>query len=205
MPSLHCSLSSVRIRPHIFPISSANHRQKETQYESLQVETSDNWNKWQTQCITVQQVTSFHRHRTAGERRSINWKLRHTNCAKQTATHELRQTIRATRTAPHELRQTICATRTAPHKLRHTNCLTTSCETAMLQILHRLILKLLADVQGDQKVSLHLMLQYRTLQVKFKMSAADRQGQADTRLTLTPSVIPNSNYVIMVSDWNCLK
>jgi hypothetical protein len=24
-------------------------------------------------------------------------------------------------------------------------------------------------------------------------------------LTLTPSVIPNSNYVIMVSDWNCLK
>jgi hypothetical protein len=35
--------------------------------------------------------------------------------------------------------------------------------------------------------------------------AADRQGQRDTRLTLTPSVIPNSNYVIMVSDWNCLK
>jgi hypothetical protein len=32
---------------------------------------------------------------------------------------------------------------------------------------------------------------------------ADRQGQGDTRLTLTPSVIPNSNYVIMVSD--CLK
>jgi hypothetical protein len=35
--------------------------------------------------------------------------------------------------------------------------------------------------------------------------AADRQGQGGTRLTLTPSVIPNSNYVIMVSDWNCLK
>jgi hypothetical protein len=34
---------------------------------------------------------------------------------------------------------------------------------------------------------------------------ADRQGQGDTRLTLTPSVIPNSNYVIMVSVWNCLK
>jgi len=30
------------------------------------------------------------------------------------------------------------------------------------------------------------------------------QGQ-DTRLTLTPSVIPNYNYVIMVGDWNCLK
>jgi hypothetical protein len=27
--------------------------------------------------------------------------------------------------------------------------------------------------------------------------AADRQGQWDTRLTLTPSVIPNRNYVIM--------
>jgi hypothetical protein len=26
------------------------------------------------------------------------------------------------------------------------------------------------------------------------------QGQGDTRLTLTPSVIPNSNYVIMVSE-----
>jgi hypothetical protein len=35
--------------------------------------------------------------------------------------------------------------------------------------------------------------------------AADRQGQGDTRLTLTPSVIPKSNNVIMVSDWNCLK
>jgi hypothetical protein len=35
--------------------------------------------------------------------------------------------------------------------------------------------------------------------------AADRQGQGDTRLTLTPHVIHNSNYVIMASDWNCLK
>jgi hypothetical protein len=32
--------------------------------------------------------------------------------------------------------------------------------------------------------------------------AADRHGQGDTRLTLTPSVIPNSNYVIMVTDSN---
>jgi hypothetical protein len=30
--------------------------------------------------------------------------------------------------------------------------------------------------------------------------AADCQGQGYTRLTVTPSVIPNSNYVIMVSD-----
>jgi hypothetical protein len=33
----------------------------------------------------------------------------------------------------------------------------------------------------------------------------DRQGQGDTRLTLTPSVIPDSNCVIMVSEWNGLK
>jgi hypothetical protein len=30
--------------------------------------------------------------------------------------------------------------------------------------------------------------------------AADRQGQGDTRLTLTPSAIPNSNYLIMVNE-----
>jgi hypothetical protein len=30
-------------------------------------------------------------------------------------------------------------------------------------------------------------------------------GSGGTRLTLTPSLIPNSNYVIMVSDLNCLK
>jgi hypothetical protein len=35
--------------------------------------------------------------------------------------------------------------------------------------------------------------------------AADRQDQGDTKLTLTPSLIPNSNYVIIVSDLNCLK
>jgi hypothetical protein len=52
-------------------------------------------------------------------------------------------------------------------------------------------------------------LQYRKLQVMYLAQsdclAANRQGQGDTRLTLTPSVIPNSNYVIMVSDWNSLK
>jgi hypothetical protein len=35
--------------------------------------------------------------------------------------------------------------------------------------------------------------------------AVDRQGQGYARLALTPSGIPNSNYVIMVIDWNCLK
>jgi hypothetical protein len=71
-------------------------------------------------------------------------------------------------------------------------------------------------VQGDQKVSGHVMITIQ--EVMFKVSpaslhyywfidylAADRQGQGDTRLTQTPSVIPNSKYVIMVSDWNCLK
>jgi hypothetical protein len=54
-------------------------------------------------------------------------------------------------------------------------------------------------------------LQYKWLQVMFKLSPAslqtfiDRQGQRNTTLTLTPSVIPNYNCVIMVSDWNCLK
>jgi hypothetical protein len=44
-----------------------------------------------------------------------------------------------------------------------------------------------------------------TTQYSSKCLAADRQGQGDTRFTLRPSVIPNSNYVIMVSDWNYVK
>jgi hypothetical protein len=63
-------------------------------------------------------------------------------------------------------------------------------------------------VQGDQKVSVHLTItkQNVTSNVQSVLRlAADRQGQGDIRLTLTPSVIPNCNYVIMVSDWICLK
>jgi hypothetical protein len=48
-------------------------------------------------------------------------------------------------------------------------------------------------------------LQCRKLQVKFKVSPASLQTFIDTGLILTPSVIPNSNYVIMVSDRNCFK
>jgi hypothetical protein len=67
-------------------------------------------------------------------------------------------------------------------------------------------------IQGDQNVSVHLMItiqitpfsQHTSLLPHYLAQsdclAADRQGQRDTRLTLTPSVIPNSNYVIMVSD-----
>jgi hypothetical protein len=60
----------------------------------------------------------------------------------------------------------------------------------------------------------HLLLpytgwpKYNTIQYYLLQSdclAADRQSQRDTRPTLTPSVIPNSNYVVTVSDWNCLK
>jgi hypothetical protein len=49
-------------------------------------------------------------------------------------------------------------------------------------------------------------LQYGKLQVMFEVSSASLQRFIDTpggtRLTLTSSIIPNSNYVIMVSDWN---
>jgi hypothetical protein len=54
-------------------------------------------------------------------------------------------------------------------------------------------------LQGDQKVSVHLMIIIHYF-AQSDCMAADRQGQGDTRLTPTPSVIPNSNYVIMVSD-----
>jgi hypothetical protein len=40
----------------------------------------------------------------------------------------------------------------------------------------------------------------RKLPVMFKLSPASLQTFIDTRLTLTPSVNPNSNYVTVVSD-----
>jgi hypothetical protein len=48
-------------------------------------------------------------------------------------------------------------------------------------------------------------LQYRNLQVMLKVSPTSLQTFIDTRLTLIPSVIPNSNYVIMVTYWHFLK
>jgi hypothetical protein len=64
-----------------------------------------------------------------------------------------------------------------------------------------------SNIQGDQKSLCTWWLQYRKLQVIFKSDClgTHRQGHGDTRLTLTPFVIPNCNYVIMVSDWNGLK
>jgi len=39
----------------------------------------------------------------------------------------------------------------------------------------------------------------------FYRTPEKKKRAGDTRLTLTPSVIPNSNYVIMVGERNCLK
>jgi hypothetical protein len=55
-------------------------------------------------------------------------------------------------------------------------------------------------IQGDQNVSVHLMITMSHYLAQSDCLAADCQGQGDTRLTLTPSVIPISNYVITVSD-----
>jgi hypothetical protein len=66
------------------------------------------------------------------------------------------------------------------------------------------IRKSVQNIQCDKKVSVHLSFLPHYL-AQSDCLAADHQGQGDTRLTLTPSVIPNSNYVIMVSDWNWLK
>jgi hypothetical protein len=54
-------------------------------------------------------------------------------------------------------------------------------------------------IQGDQNVSVHLMITIHYL-AQSDCLVADCQGQGDTGLTLTPSVISNSNYVIMESD-----
>jgi hypothetical protein len=55
-------------------------------------------------------------------------------------------------------------------------------------------------IQVDPKVSMRLMITMPHFLTQSDCLAAGRQGQGDTRLTLTLSVIPNSNYVITVSD-----
>jgi hypothetical protein len=49
------------------------------------------------------------------------------------------------------------------------------------------------------------LLQYRKLQLMFTVYPASLHTLINTRLTLTPSAFPNSNYDIRVSDWKCLK
>jgi hypothetical protein len=56
-------------------------------------------------------------------------------------------------------------------------------------------------IQGDQKVSVHLMIAIQKVISKvYKEFPASLQTFIDTRLALTSSVIRNSNYVIVVSD-----
>jgi hypothetical protein len=64
----------------------------------------------------------------------------------------------------------------------------------------------LSKTQGDQKVCVHLMITIQKFtNIVQSVTPSSHQTFIDTRLTLTPPVIPNYNYVIMVSDWNCLK
>jgi hypothetical protein len=73
-------------------------------------------------------------------------------------------------------------------------------------------------IQIDQKVSVHLMISCLTTWLNltaWQPIARTRVTLGShlcyllslilTRLTLTPSFIPHSNYVIMESDWKCLK
>jgi hypothetical protein len=55
-------------------------------------------------------------------------------------------------------------------------------------------------IHGNQKVPVHLMISLQKVQLMFKVSPVSLQTFIDTSLTLTPSVIPNYKYVIMVSD-----
>jgi hypothetical protein len=58
--------------------------------------------------------------------------------------------------------------------------------------------RIYVKIQGDQKISVHLMI---TIQkVTSNVQSVPCQTFTDTRLKLKPSVIPISNYVIMVSD-----
>jgi hypothetical protein len=54
-------------------------------------------------------------------------------------------------------------------------------------------------MQGDQKVSVYLMITIQKGESNLQ-SVPHQSPDIDTRLTLTSSVIHNSNYFIMVSD-----
>jgi hypothetical protein len=60
------------------------------------------------------------------------------------------------------------------------------------------------DYNTDNTISQHTSFLSHYL-AQSDCLAADRQGQRDTRRTVTPSVIPNCNCFIMVNYWNCLK
>jgi hypothetical protein len=56
-------------------------------------------------------------------------------------------------------------------------------------------------IQDDQKVSVHLMITIHVQKfTRIVQSVPRHSPDMYCRLTITPSVIPNYNYVIMVSD-----
>jgi hypothetical protein len=60
---------------------------------------------------------------------------------------------------------------------------------------------------GWSKFSVHLLITIQKVTSNVQSVphlSPHRQGQENTRPTLKPSIIPNSYYVIKVSDWNCL-
>jgi hypothetical protein len=85
------------------------------------------------------------------------------------------------------------------HPLRHKN-VTCLCTKSRVQV----------HIQGDQKVCVQLIITIQILTSKVApCQSPDIYCHAElfstARLTLTPSVIPDSNYVVMVSNWKCLK
>jgi hypothetical protein len=60
-------------------------------------------------------------------------------------------------------------------------------------------------IQSDQNVSVQLMITIRKVTGKVQIVPRQSPDIYDTVLTLTPSGIHNSNYVIMLSDRNGLK
>jgi hypothetical protein len=60
-------------------------------------------------------------------------------------------------------------------------------------------------IVGDQIVSVQLMITIYKFASNVHSTPAFLQTFIDTGLTLTPSVIPNSNYVSTVSDLNCIN
>jgi hypothetical protein len=60
-------------------------------------------------------------------------------------------------------------------------------------------------IQGVQKVSVHLMITIQKVTSNVQTVPRQSPDIIDTRLTLTPSVSPNSNYLSVVSVGNCLK
>ena len=56
-----------------------------------------------------------------------------------------------------------------------------------------------------QLIDFNTRLSFLTTWLNLTVWQPTARARGDTRLALMPSVIPNSNYVIMVGDWNCLK